>query len=63
MRAIEYNNGAVNAFQLGGFVGVEYYILPKICIGGEYSLMYKTSWGSQSNAKYNEWAGDSYNFV
>ncbi len=35
----------------GVFLGVEYYFLPKICIGGEASLMINYQWSSQENIK------------
>jgi hypothetical protein len=35
-RIIERNNGSTFMFGVRGFVGVEYFILPKISLGGEF---------------------------
>jgi hypothetical protein len=35
-RVIERNNGGTFSFGLRGFIGVEYFILPKISLGGEF---------------------------
>ncbi len=50
-RILEKDNGIVQTIGGGIVVGVEYYFLPKICIGGEVTLQYQYSWGSQSNQK------------
>jgi hypothetical protein len=53
-RPLEMNDGAVMAFSLGAFTGVEYYFAPKMCIGTELGLIYGYSWGSQSYTKGEE---------
>ncbi|MCX7985965.1 MAG: hypothetical protein N2662_03400 [Bacteroidales bacterium] len=50
-RALETDNGINQALSGGIFLGVEYYFLPKVCIGGEASLMLTYNWGSQGNTK------------
>ncbi len=50
-RTLENDNGIVQSIGGGGFIGVEYFFLPKICIGGELSLSFVYTWGSQSNTK------------
>ena len=36
-RTLEINDGSTFAFMLNAFVGVEYFILPKISLGAEYT--------------------------
>ncbi|MGC8802781.1 MAG: hypothetical protein ACP5PS_03280 [Bacteroidales bacterium] len=50
-RTLETDNGINQSIGGGVFLGVEYYFLPKVCIGGEASLMLTYSWGSQGNTK------------
>ncbi|MCW3807192.1 hypothetical protein [Plebeiibacterium marinum] len=57
-RPTEINKGKSNGITGGGFVGVEFYILPKICIGGECSLMYTKTWQSQSYSTFEQWSND-----
>lgn len=45
----EIEGGIEHMVALGGFAGVEYYFLPKVCIGGEVSLMYTRTWSTQSD--------------
>jgi hypothetical protein len=56
-RVLESDNGIYNSLSLGFIAGVEYYILPKVCIGGELTLAGYYSWKSQGNAKYERWNG------
>lgn len=65
-RTVNTDEGITNAIMAGGFVGAEYYILPKICIGGEFSLMYSRAWGSQSNSvmeRFNGQTAEEYNVL
>ncbi|MDO9001133.1 MAG: hypothetical protein Q7W45_15320 [Bacteroidota bacterium] len=56
-RATEIKNGTVFSFGLRGFVGAEYFILPKISVGGEFGWglgmtstgKSKTTWESVGN--------------
>lgn len=48
-RDLEINNAAVHGIGLNGFVGAEYYFLPKICIGGELGLSYYYGFQGQSH--------------
>ena len=57
-RIIEVDNGVMNSVMLGGLIGVEYYFMPKVCLGGEYSLMYNHNWGGQQNAVLEKWDGE-----
>lgn len=50
-RTLLNDNGINHLIGGGVFLGVEYYFLPKICIGGEASLMLNYSWGTQGNTK------------
>ena len=56
-RLLEKDNGLVQNINAGLFMGVEYYFLPKICIGGEVTLNFQYQWGSQSNSKYEQVVG------
>ncbi|MBN2165934.1 MAG: hypothetical protein JW717_06640 [Marinilabiliaceae bacterium] len=56
-RTIYRDNGISQNIGLGGFIGAEYFFAPKICIGGEVSLMYNYYWGSQSDYKTEAWDG------
>ncbi|HEY4784600.1 MAG TPA: hypothetical protein VIH57_01065 [Bacteroidales bacterium] len=53
-RTLEYVYGAEKTVNLGGIAGVEYYFLPKVCIGGEITLSFSYSWRSQSYDKYEK---------
>ncbi len=48
-RTLENTTGNTHAFSTGLFVGAEYFFIPKISIGGEYSLGFQHRWGGQSN--------------
>ena len=50
-RTLLSDDGYAYNVQVGGISGVEYYFAPKICIGGEVSLMFNHSWKSQGNSK------------
>lgn len=50
-RTLETDNGIIQSVGGGVFLGVEYFFLPKVCIGGEASLMINYTWGSQGNTK------------
>lgn len=48
-RDLETNNAIDHGIGVNGFVGVEYYFLPKICIGGELGLSYYYGFSGQSH--------------
>lgn len=48
-------NGAVNGFGIGGFIGIEYFILPKISLGAELGYSYIYSRQNQSSYEYEIW--------
>lgn len=48
-RPLENNYGAEHGIGVGAFAGIEYYFLPKVCIGGEFGLSY-----------YKYFEGESY---
>lgn len=56
-RMLEKDLGIVNAISGGLIAGIEYYFLPKICIGGEITLSALYAWQSQGNSKYEWWNG------
>jgi hypothetical protein len=56
-RKLEVDNGITQNLGLGIFAGVEYYFLPKICVGGEVALSYGYQWSSQSNSKNEKMIG------
>ena len=49
-RTLEQKFGNTFSFNVGGFVGVEYFIAPKMSIGGEFGLGFKAS---------NTWQGET----
>jgi hypothetical protein len=53
-RILENNGGQQNVISIGVFAGVEYFFLPKFCIGTELGLIYGKSWESQSYSKGEE---------
>jgi len=53
-RLLKSNFGVTNGLGITALAGVEYFILPKICIGGEVGLSLVYSWSKQSNATYEE---------
>ena len=56
-RTLEIDFGMNQTVGAGLLAGVEYYFLPKICIGGEVGLNYTFSWGSQSNRTFEQLIG------
>lgn len=58
-RDLEIDGGIAQNAGLGIVAGVEYYFLPKICIGGEIALGYNYNWGSQSNKQTEELIGST----
>ena len=53
-RYLNLNNEASNTVAIGALAGIEYFFLPKICIGGEVGLSYTYGWSKQSNYTYEE---------
>jgi hypothetical protein len=51
-RTLEVDNGIYKTINAGLIAGVEYYFLPKICVGGEVTLSFRHTWKSQGNYKY-----------
>jgi hypothetical protein len=51
-RITERKNGSVFAFGLRGFIGVEYFILPKISIGGEFGWGFGIASAGKSTTTY-----------
>lgn len=47
-RRLEDNYGLEQGIGAGAFVGIEYYFLPKVCIGGEFGLSYYYYFEGQS---------------
>ncbi len=58
-RLLESNYGNTHTLLGGGFVGVEYYFAPKMCIGGECRLTYACNFNGQAYEKSEEWSGDA----
>lgn len=58
-RTLKGDDGLTTSFGIGALAGVEYYFAPKVCIGGEISLMYGYSKGSQSNYTTERWNGSN----
>lgn len=54
-RVIESNSGARFGFGLRGFIGAEYFILPKIAIGGEFGWGLALSTIGESTTKSESW--------
>lgn len=52
------DSGIKHSVAAGGFIGAEYYFLPKICIGGEFCINYRRTWNTQSNYKEEYWNGE-----
>lgn len=51
-RILEFDEGRSSYIGAGAFIGVEYFFLPSICIGGDLSLMGHASWNSQGKYTY-----------
>jgi hypothetical protein len=52
LRVLDRKNGAVFAFGLRGFIGAEYFILPKMSIGGEFGWGISFATGGKSLTTY-----------
>ena len=51
-RNLNVKNDGYQSVGLGVFAGVEYFFLPKICIGGELGINYYYSWNAQEHYTY-----------
>jgi hypothetical protein len=63
-RILEYNQGNSHNLAVGLVAGIEYYILPKISLGGEVTLKYGHSWRNRQYTKWERWNGsgvETYN--
>jgi len=58
-RILESTSGTTSTISAGVFIGVEYFFMPKISIGGEYALDFQHSWSGQSNGTSESWNGSS----
>lgn len=58
-RVLEYKSGTAHSVFVGALCGVEYYFLPKACIGGEVSLMYYYTSTGQSSSVSEHFDGNS----
>jgi hypothetical protein len=58
-RELEYDGGISHSIFGGILGGIEYYFLPKICIGGEITLSGTYDWSTQGNTKSERWNGTS----
>ncbi len=58
-RVLINDNGATHKVFIGGTVGVEYYIFPKICIGAEFNLSIARWWQRQSEKQYERFTGSN----
>lgn len=56
-RVLEAKDGTSNTISAGLFIGVEYFFMPKMSIGGEYALDFQYSWDGQANATSESWSG------
>lgn len=56
-RLLYSDSGWNQSIGAGLIAGVEYYFLPKVCIGGEISASVFHSWASQENSKSESWNG------
>lgn len=50
-RTLEEHYGSTKTVSASLLAGVEYYFLPKICVGAEMSLSFASSWKGQGNSK------------
>lgn len=62
-RTLESKNGATLGISLGGFAGVEYFIAPKLSIGGEVGLGLKLSNTWQNEKTVEQWSQGEENVV
>jgi hypothetical protein len=58
-RELEYDGGINHSIFGGRLGGIEYYFLPKICIGGEITLSGSYDWSTQGNTTSERWNGTS----
>lgn len=58
-RITKGDNGLTKIFGGGLLAGVEYYFLPKICVGGEVNLNYSYERGGQGDGTAERWNGSS----
>jgi len=58
-RLLESDYGYNKSIMTGLLGGIDYYFLPKICIGFELSLTLNYKWRSQANMKYEAYNGIS----
>jgi hypothetical protein len=56
-RTLESTTGNSHAISTGLFIGVEYFFIPKMSIGGEYGLGFQHRWSGQANATSEAWDG------
>lgn len=66
VRTLESDGGYSYGLGVGIIAGVEYYFLPKICVGGEITLSAIHSWRTQGNSKYQRINGnviEEYDFA
>lgn len=54
-RPLYSDNGISQNFGLGIIAGVEYFFMPKACIGFDLTLSYRYYWSSQADTKYEHW--------
>jgi hypothetical protein len=59
VRDIEQVNGSNTGIGIGLLGGVEYYFMPKACIGFEIDLGYGASWNGQGSRKTEQYNGSS----
>lgn len=63
-RVISYDSGISSTIGLGGFVGLECFVAPKISIGADFTLNYNYTFASQSDGTYEQWNGSqAYEFT
>jgi len=60
-RQTEIKNGSTFNIGVRGFVGAEYFIFPKIALGGEFGWGLVFSSQGQGSAKTDNWIGNSVN--
>lgn len=56
-RVTEVKQGNTFGFNVGGFAGVEYFIAPKLSIGGEVGVAFEMSNTTQNETTYEYWDG------
>ena len=64
VRILEINPSATSTFGLGGVIGVEYYVAPKICVGVDVNLTWAvTMANSYSETTTERWDGTALKVV